>query len=211
LISGGKMRKKLTVIEKPSLTLHLEYSHITLGELGNILIRFQAALRSLAGLSPGEYDGRFSNVQPHFITSSVSSKHSIDVTLLLAILSTARQAPSLINECSNFTAEVFRRFKIAVMAMVQGKIEVPKSQDNQESTEFGEVDKEGEGAFKVEVTKGKIEMSRAFLDELTPTQRRKLFNFLWSITGPTSRVDIGNEESQLSLDWSEGEDTKGLD
>ena len=205
------MRKKIVAIEEPSLTLHLEYDHITLGELGNILIRLQAALRGIAGLSPGEYDGRFSDVQPHFITSSVSSKHCIDISLLLAVLAIALQAPGSINEWSNFAAEVFRRFKIAVIAMVRGEIQVPEAQDKKERMEFEKVEEESAGAFKVEVTKGKIEMSRSFLDELTPMQRRKLFNFLWSISGPTSRVDIGNEESQLSLEWDEGEDAKKLE
>jgi len=205
------MRKKIVAIEEPSLTLHLEYSHITLGELGNILIRLQAALRSLAGLSPGEYDGRFSHVQPHFITSYVSSKHSMDVTLLLAVLSIALQAPGSINEWSNFATEIFRRLKIAVVAMVRGEIESPESQDKQESMDLGQVEGQSLGAFQVEITKGKIEMSRPFLDELTPMQRRKLFNFLWSITGPTRKVNIGNEESQLSLEWSESEDIKKLE
>jgi len=207
------MRKKIVAIEEPALTLHLEYDHITLGELGNILIRLQAALRSIAGLSPGEYNGRYSHVQPHFITSYVTSKNSIDVTLLLAVLAIALQAPGSINEWSNFATETFRRFKMAVIAMVRGEIEVPHVQDKQEEMEFGQIEStaKDEGLFKVEITRGKIEMSRPFLDELTPTQLRKLFNFLWSITGPTNRVDIGNEESQLSLEWSEGEDVKRLE
>jgi len=48
--------KEIKAIDRPALTLHIDYDHLTVGELGNILIRLQAALRSIAGLSPGEYD-----------------------------------------------------------------------------------------------------------------------------------------------------------
>ena len=67
------MRKELKVIETTSLTLHIDYDHLTTGELGNILIRLQAALRSMAGLSPGEYYGEYSYAQPRFIISSVNT------------------------------------------------------------------------------------------------------------------------------------------
>ena len=87
------MRREIKIIEKPSLTVHICYDHITVGELGNIFVRLQAALRSIAGLSPSEYDKRYSYAQPRFITSSVSTKKSIDIAILLAILSIAMQTP----------------------------------------------------------------------------------------------------------------------
>lgn len=61
------MRRKIQPIDKPSLRIHIDYEYLTVGELGNILIRLQAALRSIAGLSPGEYSGEYAREQPRFI------------------------------------------------------------------------------------------------------------------------------------------------
>jgi len=205
------MRRKLTAISDSSLTIHLEFDHITLSELGNILIRLQAALRSLTGLSPGEYDFRYSKAQPHFIAKSVSSEHSIDVNLVLAVLAIVLDSPGTINEWTKISSEVFRRFKMAVVAMVKGEITYPDSDDNEEKIEIESVDNVGAGAFQVKVTEGTIEMSRKYLSELTTTQRKKLFNFLWSITGPIEKVDIGNQESRLSLKYVQGEENKALE
>lgn len=200
------MRKEIKAIEAPSLTLHMDYDHLTVGELGNILIRLQAALRTIAGLSPGEYDRRYSSAQPRFITSSVVTKHSIDITLLLAVLAVALQTPSAVSDWRNFSTEVFRRFKIAVLAMVRGEIKDTETREKLRGLESGQIEMlptEGSGeSLKVAVTRGKIdiELSRPFLNELTIMQRRRLANFIWSLTGPTRKVDIGDEESQISIE-----------
>ena len=47
------MRKAITCIEKPYLSIHVDYDYLTVGEIGNLLIRLQALLRSLAELSRG--------------------------------------------------------------------------------------------------------------------------------------------------------------
>ncbi len=186
------MRKKVKIIDKPSLRIHIDYDHLTVGELGNILIRLQAALRSIAGLSPGEYDGRYSQEQPRFITSSVKTEHSIDIAVLLAILSLALSIPGAIYTWTRFSTDVFRFFKIALLAMVRGEIRNPE--DN--------IEIEG---LRIRVTKGEIDLeaSRPFLDELTPKQRKALANFIWSLTGPSRRVDIGDDESEISMRWPE--------
>lgn len=205
------MRKEVKAIDRPSLTVHIDYDHLTIGELGNMLIRLQAALRSIAGLSPGEYDRRYSYGQPRFITSSVVTKNSIDITLLLAILSIALQTPGAIKDWSRYSAEVFRRFKIAVLAMVRGYIKAPEALQEREGLESGQFETlppvRNAESLKVVVTRGKvdIELSRPFLDELTPMQRRRLANFIWSLTGPASKVDIGDDESEISLQWNNDE------
>ncbi|MBA7621821.1 hypothetical protein ES703_29189 [subsurface metagenome] len=186
------MRKKIEIIDRPSLTMRIDYDHLTVGELGNILIRLQAALRSIAGLSPGEYDRRYSVGQPRFITSAVSTKKSIDIGVQLAILAIIMAAPGAAYAWSRFGTDVFRLFKTTLLAMIQRKIR--QSED----------DIEIEG-LRVEVPRGEIdiEASRKFLDELTPRQQRAVQNFLWSLTGPARKVNIGDDESEISIEWTE--------
>ena len=184
------MRKKIKLIDKPSLRIHIDFDHLTVGELGNILIRLQAALRSIAGLSPGEYDGRYSKEQPRFIASSVLTKHSIEIDVILAILLVAFSIPGAFYTWQRFSTDVFRWFKTALLARVRGEI---KSQED---------DIEIEG-LRIEVTKGRIDLeaSRPFLDELTIKQRKAIANLLWSLTGPARRVVIGDDESEISIQW----------
>ena len=186
------MRKKVKIIDEPSLRIHIDYDHLTVGELGNILIRLQAAVRSIAGLSPGEYDGRYSKEQPRFITSSIYTKHSIDIAVLLAILALALSIPGAIYTWKRFATDVFRWFKTTLLAKAQGEIKNPED------------DIEIEG-LRIEVTRGKIDLeaSRLFLDELTTKQRKAIANFLWSLTGPARRVVIGDDESEISIQWLE--------
>ncbi len=186
------MRKEVKIVDRPSLTVHVDYDHLTVGELGNILIRLQAALRSMAGLSPGEYDGRYYREQPRFVTSTVHTKESIDINLLLAILAVVMSAPGALYQWSRFATDVFRWFKITILAIGRGEIKAIED----------DIDFEG---LRIEVTKGKIDLeaSRPFLDELTPKQRRAIANFLWSLTGPARRVDISDDESGISIEWPE--------
>ncbi len=194
--------KEIKAIDRPALTLHIDYDHLTVGELGNILIRLQAALRSIAGLSPGEYDGRYYREQPRFVTSSVSTKNSIDLTLLLAVLAIVLQSPSAVSDWSKFSAEVFRRFKVAILAIVRGDI---KSLDEESQQDEMLPTEDGAESLKVVVTRGEIdiELNRPLLNELTSMQRRRLANFIWSLTGPARRVKIGDDESEISLEWTD--------
>jgi len=63
----------------------------------------------------------------------------------------------------------------------------------------------GEQSLRVAVTRGKIniEIDRPFLDELTSMQRRRLAGFVSSLTGPAQRVIIGDDESEISLEWTD--------
>jgi hypothetical protein len=196
------MRKKIIAIDRPALRLHIDYDHLTVGELGNILIRLQAALRGVAGLSPGEYDGRYYREQPRFVTSYINTKKSIDIELLLAVLAVALAAPGGVRDWSKIASEVFRLFKVAILAVVHGDI---KSADDESQQDAPFPLEAGEEFLRVAVTRGKIdiEMDRPLLDELTGMQRRRLVDFIWSLTGPARRVTIGDDESEISLEWTD--------
>jgi hypothetical protein len=179
------MRKEVAIIEKPSLKVHINYDHITAGELGNSLIRLQAALRSIAGLSPGEYHGKYYEEQPRFVISTVHTKQSIEIELLLAILGIAMAAPGAFYMWHRFASDVFRWFKAAILHMGP----------------------ELEG-LKIEVTKGKIdiEASRTFLDRLTKRNRATIETSVWALIVPARRVEIRDDESEILIEWSEEDD-----
>jgi len=197
---GATMRRKIQLIDKPSLRIHIDYEYLTVGELGNILIRLQAALRSIAGLSPGEYSGEYAREQPRFITSFVNTEKSIEIGVVLAVLAIVMQLPQAIPFWRNFTAETIRRFKLALLALVSGEGKTPEDITETEG-------------LRIEVTRGKIDFaaSRRFLQELTEGQRNRLANFLWSLTGPSRKVSIGDEESEISIYWPEYDDDKPKD
>ncbi len=63
--------------------------------------------------------------------------------------------------------------------------------------------------LKISITGGEIDLSasRQFLDSLTPKQKRAVSNFIWSLTGPTRRVSIRDDESEISIQGSEEDNT----
>lgn len=200
------MRKEIYTFEN-ILKLHIEYGYMTTGELGNILIRLQAALRALAGLSPGGYNNEYFYARPRFTISSVDTKHSIDINIALSILAIAMATPGAVNDWRYFAPSVFRMFKIAILAIVKGKIEVPEENEkletsNDEQVEMIPVEKK---SLKIEVTKGNIniDLNRETLNQLSPTQRKKLANFISSLTIPSNKVEIGDDESQITIDFEE--------
>ena len=73
------MRKKISVVEGPALIMRMEYGHLTVGELGNALVRMQAALRSLADIGPGQSAWKYSSAQPRYIASSINTGSSVDL------------------------------------------------------------------------------------------------------------------------------------
>lgn len=186
------MRKKIEVIEKPTLSVHIDYDHLTVGELGNILIRLQAALRSIAGLSPGEYDGRYSEEQPRFVASTVHTEKSIEISVVLAIIAIVMGLPGAFYTWQRFGSDVFRLIKIAIFALAQRKIKYPER-----GTEIK--------GLRVKVTRGKIIEDELITlkNRITLKQRKSIVNLLWSLTGPAKKVVIGDEESEISIEWSE--------
>ena len=188
------MRKKIEVIEKPSLSIHVDYDHLTVGELGNILIRLQAALRGIAGLSPGEYDGRYSKEQPRFITSTVNTEKSIDIAVILGIIAIAMGLPGALYNWQRFGSDVFRLLKIAIFGLAKRKIKYPER-----GTEIKEL--------RVKLTRGTIidDELITLQKTITPKQRKSIVNFLWSLTGPANKVVMGDEHSEIVIEWAEEE------
>ena len=165
------MRKAITCIEHPYLSIHLDYEYLTVGEIGNLLIRLQALLRSLAELSRGGRE------QPRFIVRSIQGKNSTDLVIVLSILTVAAsilQHAALYRETA---AKTFRQFKLSALAAT------------------------AERGLKTTVTKGEIDpaLARQSLEELSPKQRKKLNNFLRALTKPAHGVLIGDEETEISL------------
>lgn len=184
------MRKKVDLIEKPSLKIHMDYDHITVGELGYILMKLQAALRCLAGLTPHAYNTKYAKAQPRFVTSHIQTKNSIDLSVITAILS----APSILYNWQRFSKDIFKVFKTAILALRRGKI---KDQANRNAYK----------GLRIEVTRGNInlEASLPYLRTLTPAQKKALANFIWSLTGVCHKVDIGDDEEEISIEWPEDE------
>ena len=165
------MRKAITLIEHPYLSIHLDYDYLTVGEIGNLLIRLQALLRSLAELSRGGRE------QPRFIVKSIQGQNSTDLVIMLSILTVAASIPQHATLYRETAAKTFRQFKLLTLAAT------------------------AERGLKTTVTRGEIDpaLARQALEELSPKQRKKLNNFLRALTKPAHGVVIGDEETEISL------------
>jgi len=203
------MRQKLAVIDKPELRVHMEYEYITVGELGNILMRLQAAIRAVAGLAPHEYDEEIAVARPRFIVSSVMTKGSVDVYLVLAVATMVASTPGWINDWTPIATNIFRRFKVALLALGRGELPDSEADQNRYSNEPEEVSTLQEGLV-IEVTGENIEIKaqRDFLSTLKPSQRHAIENLFWSFKGVVRKVDIDDHESELSIRLSEPEGHK---
>lgn len=209
------MRRELKSTEKPILSIHMDYDHLTLGEFGNILIRLQAALRSVADLSPGEYDGRYSEEKPRFIITSVNTKHSVEISTVLAIAAIAMAAPGTIYAWSRFASDVFRFLKATLVAMNRRQIQMPvgdsdeiEISDNENHQIESPYDNNPTAGLKITITRGEVNVKavRPFLNKLTRRKWNAISNLIWSLTGPARRVVIGDEESQITIEWPNDSD-----
>jgi hypothetical protein len=165
------LRKAITCIEQPHLSIHLDYDYLTVGEIGNLLIRLQALLRSLAELSRGGRE------QPRFIVKSIRGKNSTDLVIMLSILTVAASIPQHTALYRETAAKTFRKFKLSALAATETR------------------------GLKTTVTKGELDpaLARQSLEELSPNQRKKLDNFLRALTKPAHGIVIGDEETEISL------------
>ncbi|MBA7684101.1 hypothetical protein ES703_92491 [subsurface metagenome] len=187
------MRKESLLIEKPRLRLHIEYDYLTTGELGNILIRFQAATRSIAGFGRGKYkyiekglEGR-----PLFVAQSVQTGKSIDISIILAIIDLVVRAPGILEALSQWEqlAKTFiRRLKIALYVLLKG--EHPQASALEIPT-----------GLTLSVTGGDIDFhaEREFLATLSVEQIASLVYLLHAFFGPARQVILGDEESEITI------------
>jgi hypothetical protein len=165
------LRKAITRVETPHLSLHIDYDYLTVGEMGNILIRLQAVLRSLAELSRGQRE------QPRFIISSIKKAHSLEITVMLSILTVTASIPQNLTFYQEVASKAFHRFKMSATALGKSR------------------------GLEVTVTKGKIDyrQSQKLLEELSLKQRKKLSDFVRALTRPANSVVIRDEDSAVTL------------
>jgi hypothetical protein len=193
------VRQRIAKVEEPTLNIHLDYDYLTVGEIGNILIRLQAALRGVAGISRRE--------QPRFVMSSVRTEKSLDLAVQLAILAIVMGAPSALYGWKRFGIDIFRLLKAAIVAVGRGEI---KSQER-ESRESNDNDEEASESplgfnvkeIRISILRGEkeIEKSRSSLAQMPPRTIRSIEYFLWSLEGRTFRVVIRDEESEIVIEW----------
>jgi len=163
------LRKAITCVEKPCLSLHIDYDYLTVGETGNILIRLQAVLRSLADLSRGRRE------QPRFIIKSLETKGSIDILVMLSLLTVTAQIPQNLAFYQDVAARAFHRFKVSATAIAESR------------------------GLEITVTRGEFDyhQSQRLLEELSPRQVKKLNDFFRALARPANSLVIRDEESEI--------------
>jgi len=198
-----KMRSNLKVIDE-NLQVHIEYDFLTIGELGNILIRLQAALRSLAELSPRDYNPRYSYAQPRFITTSIDTGNSVDINLSLAVLSIVMSSPSAMRDWQSFAREIYRRLKMAIFAIAEGEIQHTKREDigDNERSAREDVQRIRDEGINVNVRRGNIQInaSEESLNELNSREVEALLNLLISFRRSANKVVISDKDSSISIE-----------
>lgn len=187
------MRKKVFFIEKPRLKLHVEYDYLTVGELGNILIRFQAATRSIAGFGRGKYKyiERGLEGRPLFVAQSVQTGKSLDIFTILAVIDLVVRAPEIpeaLSQWEQLAKTFIGRLKIALHVLLKG--EHPKASDLVIPT-----------GLTLSVTRGDIDFhaEREFLDTLSDQQIASLVYLLHAFFGPARQVVLGDEDSEITI------------
>jgi len=165
------LRKAITYLEKPYLSLHIDYDYLTVGETGNILIRLQATLRSLADLSRGRRE------QPRFIIKSIEMKGSIDILVVLSILTVTASIPHNLAFYQDVAGRAFHRFKMSATAIAESR------------------------GLEITITKDEIDyhQSQELLEELSPKQRKKLADLIEALTKTANSLVIRDEGSEISL------------
>lgn len=194
------MRKRLAKIEEPTLNVHLDYDYLTVGEIGNILIRLQAALRGVAKISRRE--------EPRLVMSSARTEKSLDLAVQLAIVAIVMGAPAALYEWRRFGTDMFRLFKAAMIAVGRGEIKSQERESQNRNEHYEEVPESpsepvGEH-IKISILRGEkeIEQSWPLLTQMESKTIRSVEYFLWSLEGRTFRVVIRDDESEIVIEWS---------
>ena len=165
------MRKAITYAEGPYLSLRIDHDYLSVGEMGNILIRLQATLRSLADL------GRGGREQPRFIISSIKEAHSLEIVVRLSILTVAAQIPHNLDFYREVAGQAFQRFMLSAAAIAK------------------------DSGLKITATKGEVDwkLPRKSRGEPNLRQRKKLTDFIGALTRPANSVVIKDEDSEITL------------
>ncbi len=179
------MKREWELVDKPQLNIFLEYHYITVGDLGNMLIRFQACTRSLLGMGRKR---RLNHLQgePHFVAKSFYTKESAEFWIAVAAIGYSVVIQPLWQE---FAKLAWRRLIATIYFAIEG--ELPRH----ESLDFLASETE------VKLTKGTVEDLRIAVDleRLNEQQANKLADFVWSVIYPTNSAYIRDEETQLYI------------
>ena len=164
------MRKAITCLEQPYLSLHIDYDYLTVGEMGNILIRLQAALRSLADLSRGRRE------QPRFIIKSLETRHSLDMLVVLSILTVTAAIPQNLDFYREVATKALERLRVSATAIAEKR------------------------GLKVTIQdRTGLKTSPKPSEELAPKQKKKLEDLMSALTRPANSIIIRDEVSEITL------------
>ena len=173
------------------MRLYIEYDYITVGELGDVLVRYQAATRSIAGFGRAKYAGL--EERPLLLVSSIQTKTSIDVGLIVAIIGVVMMAPAGLRRWGQITRAGFHRLMVALYARIKG-----------EHTGVSQLERRSD--LVVSVTRGSVDVhaEKEFIETMSEEQKRALGSFLRALFGPAKRVVLGDEDLEITIS-KEGE------
>ena len=180
-----EMRGKWTLVDKPQLAIRLDYEHLTAGDLGNTLIRLQACIRSLQGLTGKGYVDKLQG-KPHFVIRSFRTEKSAELWVSVAGLMFSVVIQPIWNE---FARLAWKRLIAATYFAVKG--ELPSSGQSRTLLEEAEAN----------LLRGEEEDLRMVinLDKLDEEQARKLSDFVGSIIYSNRSVHLSDEENELII------------
>ena len=180
------MRKEVFPIKEIHSKLYIEYDYITAGELGNILIRFQVATRSVAGFGSDKYgylDGR-----PLILASTVQTKHSIEAELIVGIVGLVMIAPQAIEQWVRISSPCFHRLRGVLYALINREY-------------GGNRELEIPTGLTINVTKGTINIYdwKEFLDTASDKDIMRLEYLIQVLFGPAKQVVLGDDDSEITI------------
>lgn len=178
------MREDWIVADR-RLRAFLDYKYLTAGEVGNMLIRLQACVRSLEKLRPKAYVKELQG-EPRFVVYSFYTKGSAELAIAIAGLVYSVALQPFWNDYAKL---VWRRLIGATYFFVKGGLPGQR--------EAGLPPEE----FKTELQRGseddlRVAVNLRVLDE---EQTRKLADFVYSVIYPTNYVTLEDDETELVI------------
>ncbi|APV44154.1 Uncharacterized conserved protein YegP, UPF0339 family [Dehalogenimonas formicexedens] len=174
----AQMESRWNMQDGPWLYTHMEFEYVTAGELGNILVRLQAALRGLMDLKAGpDYSG------PHFIVKSIHTEHSVEFILGVASLVAQVSQPVWYP----FAEVAWRRILSAIYLIATGKY----------VADIGVVPR----GTEVEITQGSESDLELNIKEeyLTEDNAKKILAVVKSILTASNTTTLGNGKVQILI------------
>jgi hypothetical protein len=178
------MREDWSLVEQPQLRVFLEYKYLTSGEMGNILTRLQAYVRSQEGLGRQEYVKELQG-RPRFVVSSLHTKDSVELALAVAGIVLMLTQPLWYDFAKRAWTRLIANVYFFLKGGLPGHRHAGVSQDE----------------FETKLVRGTEEDLRitADLNRLDKKQRKKLATFVRSIISAGNRVHIKDEETELVI------------